>query len=97
MIIFFYYILYNIDVNGKNDNVLGKSRDTGVGNNNKNNKKINEDIYNINNFCSSTVKIREKSLYQNVVVPKFEELEDDFFEDNCIEVRLYYFILYIYF
>ena len=92
-----FFLLYIIDVNGKNDNVLGKSRDTGVGNNNKNNKKINEDIYNINNFCSSTVKIREKSLYQNVVVPKFEELEDDFFEDNCIEVSFYYNLFINYF
>jgi hypothetical protein len=27
-------------------------------------------------------------LYQNVVVPKFEELDEDFFEDNCIEVSI---------
>ena len=55
--------------------------------NNKNNKKTSEDLYNINNFYSSTVKISEKSLYQLVQVPKYEELDDDFFEDNMIEVR----------
>ena len=63
-----------------------------INNNSKNNKKNNEDIYNINNFYSSTVKIREKSLYQNVVVPNFEELDDEYFEDNCIEVRILFFI-----
>ena len=68
---------------------MGKEKEIGFVNSNKNSKKIIEDIYNINNFYSSTVKIREKSLYQNVIVPKFEELEDEFFEDNCIEVRLF--------
>ena len=63
-----------------------------INNNSKNNKRNNEDIYNINNFYSSTVKIREKSLYQNVVVPNFEELDDEFFEDNYIEVRILFFI-----
>lgn len=57
--------------------------------NNSNNKKLSEDIYNINNFYSSTVKIREKTLYQNVIVPNYEELNDDFFEDNGIEVSNY--------
>ena len=76
--------------NNKSKDVNGKERekDNDFINNNKNNRRTNEDIYNINNFCSSTVKIREKSLYQNVVVPNFEELDDDFFEDNCIEVRI---------
>ena len=70
---------------------MGKEKEIGFVNSSKNNKRIIEDIYNINNFYSSTVKIREKSLYQNVIVPKFEELEDEFFEDNCIEVRLFNF------
>lgn len=70
---------------------MGKEKEIGFVNSNKNSKRIIEDIYNINNFYSSTVKIREKSLYQNVIVPKFEELEDEFFEDNCIEVRLFNF------
>lgn len=54
---------------------------------NKNNKN-NYDIYNINNFYSSTVKIKEKSISFNVQVPKYEELDDSFFEDNNIEVRI---------
>lgn len=68
----------------KENNIINNS------NNKNNNRKMTEDIYNINNFYSSTVKIKEKSLYQNVLVPKFEELDDDFFEDNCIEVRLWF-------
>lgn len=71
---------------------MGKGKETDSINNNKNNKRTNEDLYDINIFYSSTVKIREKSLYQNVLVPDFEELDDDFFEDNCIEVRFYFFI-----
>ena len=55
--------------------------------NNKNNKNYN-DIYNINNFYSSTVKIKEKSISFNVQVPDYEELDDIFFEDNNIEVRI---------
>lgn len=54
---------------------------------NKNNKN-NYDIYNINNFYSSTVKIKEKSISFNVQVPDFEELDDSYFEDNNIEVRI---------
>ena len=73
-------------VNLKNNNNVNISNNL----NNNNNKRNNADIYNINNFYSSTVKIKEKSLYQNVLVPKFEELDDDFFEDNCIEVRLWF-------
>ena len=53
---------------------------------NKNNKN-NYDIYNINNFFSNTVKIKEKSISYNVQVPKYEELDESFFEDNNIEVR----------
>lgn len=48
--------------------------------------KINNDIYNINNFYSSTIRINEKSLSHNVQCPPFQELEDIFFEDNKIEV-----------
>ena len=70
--------------------------------NNKNNKNYN-DIYNINNFYSSTVKIKEKSISHIVQCPKkikeksishivqcpkYEELDDNFFEDNNIEVRI---------
>ena len=92
------FIIIFLDINGKTESHLAKGKESTNTNNNKNNKKINEDIYNINNFYSSTVKIREKSLYQNVVVPKFEELDEDFFEDNCIEVSLIYnFIIIIIF
>ena len=80
----------SIDNTKKVENNKGKDQDKCSINNNKNNKRNNADIYNINNFYSSTVKIKEKSLYQNVLVPKFEELDDDFFEDNCIEVRLWF-------
>ena len=81
-----------IGVNKKSENKPDKMKENSIVNNsnnknNNNNRKNTEDIYNINNFYSSTVKIREKSLYQNVVVPNYEELDDDFFEDNCIEVR----------
>ena len=65
---------------------MHKSKDQGIINN-KNNKS-NYDIYNINNFYSNTVKIKEKSLSINVQVPKYEELDDSFFEDNNIEVRI---------
>ena len=55
--------------------------------NNKNNKNYN-DIYNINNFYSSTVKIKEKSISHIVQCPKYEELDDDFFFFIYIEVRI---------
>ena len=79
-----------IDINKRSENNSDKMKENNSinnSNNKNNNRKMTEDIYNINNFYSSTVKIREKSLYQNVVVPNYEELDDDFFEDNCIEVR----------
>ena len=79
-----------IDINKRSENNSDKMKENNSinnSNNKNNNRKMTEDIYNINNFYSSTVKIREKSLYQNVVVPNYEELDDDFFEDNGIEVR----------
>jgi hypothetical protein len=36
------------------------------------------------------MKIREKSLSHNVLVPSYEELPSDFFEDNNIEASHYY-------
>ena len=48
------------------------------------------DIYDINNFCSNTMKIKEKTLNHNILCPSYEELSDDFFEDNNIEVSYYY-------
>lgn len=82
-----------IDINKRSENNSDKMKENNSinnSNNKNNNRKMTEDIYNINNFYSSTVKIREKSLYQNVVVPNYEELDDDFFEDNGIEVRILY-------
>ena len=82
-----------IGINKRSENNSDKMKENNSinnSNNKNNNRKITEDIYNINNFYSSTVKIREKSLYQNVVVPNYEELDDDFFEDNGIEVRILY-------
>ena len=82
-----------IDINKRSENNSDKMKENSSinnSNNKNNNRKMTEDIYNINNFYSSTVKIREKSLYQNVVVPNYEELDDDFFEDNGIEVRILY-------
>ena len=86
-----------IDINKRSENNLDKMKENNSinnSNNKNNNRKNTEDIYNINNFYSSTVKIREKSLYQNVVVPNYEELDDDFFEDNCIEVRKINILIY---
>jgi hypothetical protein len=36
------------------------------------------------------MKIKEKSLSHNVLVPSYKELPEDFFEDNNIEVSYYY-------
>lgn len=55
-----------------------------------NNSSSRYDIYDINNFCSNTMKIKEKTLSHNVLVPSFDELSDEFFEDNNIEVSYYY-------
>jgi hypothetical protein len=40
------------------------------------------DLYNINNFCSDAVKIEEKSNIINIIVPKFVELDESFFEES---------------
>jgi hypothetical protein len=36
------------------------------------------------------MKIREKTESHNVLIPSFEELSEEFFEDNNIEVSHYY-------
>ena len=64
---------------------LNKTKDKAIIHNKS--YKNNYDIYSINNFYSNTVKIKEKSISINVQVPKYEELDDSFFEDNNIEVR----------
>ena len=38
------------------------------------------------------MKIKEKSLSHNVLVPSYKELPEDFFEDNNIEVGYYYYL-----
>ena len=48
------------------------------------------DIYDINNFCSNTMRIKEKSISYNVICPSFKELPDNYFEDNNIEVSFYF-------
>jgi hypothetical protein len=65
---------------------LNKTKDKAIIHNKS--YKNNYDIYSINNFYSNTVKIKEKSISINVQVPKYEELDDSFFEDNNIEVRI---------
>ena len=59
--------------------------------NNKDSNNLNGhyDIYDLNNFCSNTVKIKEKSISYLVQCPTYEELNDDFFEDNNIVVSFF--------
>lgn len=56
----------------------------------KNNNLINRnnDLYHINNFGSNSFKIKEenKNVNQNILYPAFNELSDNFFDDNKIEV-----------
>ena len=81
-------IIYNIfiDINSKKGLKLNKTKEKAIIHNKS--YKNNYDIYSINNFYSNTVKIKEKSISINVQVPKYEELDDSFFEDNNIEVRI---------
>lgn len=51
---------------------------------NHNNTNSYNDIYNIDNFCSSTVKIIEKKVLSSIICPKFKELTDE--ELNTPEV-----------
>ena len=48
------------------------------------------DIYDLNNFCSNTAKIKEKSINYVIQCPTYEELDEEFFEDNNIEVSFFY-------
>ena len=81
-----FIIIIETHIKKKKFNISSISKGQSFQNNNYN----RYDIYDINNFCSNTMKIREKSISHNVVVPSFEELSDDFFEDNNIEVNHYY-------
>ena len=77
------YLFHNID-----NNRTGKNRNNDDSNNNGKNKskKIKEDLYSIYNFETSTAKIKEKTMNYNIKTPKYEELNEEFFEDNNIEV-----------
>ena len=87
IIIFFFNIFIEANLKKKNLNINILSKGKSINNNNSSNRY---DIYNINNFCSNTMKIKEKTISHNVLVPSFEELSEQFFEDNNIEVSYYY-------
>ena len=69
----------------ENKSTTNKSKDKS---NINNNSSQYSNLYDINNFFSCAVKIREKSITHNVICPSFEELSPDFFEDNKIEVSI---------
>ena len=88
----------NLDINNKKrkvENKINSNKSKGKSNNN-NISSNHYNIYDINNFFSCAIKIREKSITHNVICPSFEELSPEFFEDNKIEVSLFLFIVYIY-
>ena len=89
----------NLDINIKKrkvENKINSNKSKGKSNNNNNISSNHYNIYDINNFFSCAIKIREKSITHNVICPSFEELSPEFFEDNNIEVSLFLFIVYIY-
>ena len=86
--LFFFIIYIETTIKKKKLNINTIPKGQSIQNNNLSNRY---DIYDINNFCSNTMKIKEKSISHNVIVPSFEELSDDFFEDNNIEVSYYYY------
>jgi len=87
----------NLDINIKKrkvENKINSNKSKGKSNNNNNISSNHYNIYDINNFFSCAIKIREKSITHNVICPSFEELSPEFFEDNKIEVSLFLFIIY---
>lgn len=81
----------NLDINNKKrkvENKISSNKSKGKSNNNNNFSNNHYNIYDINNFFSCAIKIREKSITHNVICPSFEELSPEFFEDNKIEVSL---------
>lgn len=87
----------NLDINIKKrkvENKINSNKSKGKSNNNNNISSNHYNIYDINNFFSSAIKIREKSITHNVICPSFEELSPEFFEDNKIEVSLFLSIIY---
>jgi hypothetical protein len=85
LLFFIIHIESNIKRKKLNINTISKGQ---FSQNNNSNSRY--DIYDINNFCSNTMKIKEKSISHNVIVPSYKELPEDFFEDNKIEVSHYY-------
>ena len=87
----------NLDINNKKrkvENKINSNKSKGKSNNNNNISSNHYNIYDINNFFSCAIKIREKSITHNVICPSFEELSPEFFEDNKIEVSLFLSIIY---
>ena len=79
----------NLGINVKKrkiENKISSNKSKGKSNNNNNISSNYSNIYDINNFFSCAIKIREKSITHNVICPSFEELSPEFFEDNNIEV-----------
>ena len=88
MIIIFIFVNLDIPIKKKKiDNKISSNKAKGKStNNNTNSNNNHSSLYDINNFFSSAIKIREKSIFHNVICPSFEELSPEFFEDNKIEV-----------
>ena len=87
----------NLDIYNKKrkvENKISSNKSKGKSNNNNNFSNNHYNIYDINNFFSCAIKIREKSITHNVICPSFEELSPEFFEDNKIEVSLFLSIIY---
>ena len=79
----------------KIENNISSNISKGKSNINNNISSNNSNIYDINNFFSSAIKIREKSISHKVLCPSFEELSPSFFEDNNIEVSFLFLLNFI--
>ena len=89
----------NLGINIKKrkiENKISSNKSKGKSNTNNNISSNHSNIYDINNFFSCAIKIREKSITHNVICPSFEELSPEFFEDNNIEVSKLSFLIYFY-
>ena len=92
----FIFLFVNLVINNKKKKIENKTttnKSKGKPYNNNSNSNNHYNLYDINNFFSSAVKIREKSITHNVICPSFEELSPDFFEDNKIEVSCFSFFI----
>lgn len=87
------FMFVNLAINIKKkkiDNKALSNKSKGKSNTCNNISNSHYNLYDINNFFSCAIKIREKSIAHNVLCPTFEELSQDFFEDNNIEVSSFY-------